>query len=180
MPITPLHFGPALSGKAVAPKHFSVLAFGLTQVIIDAEAGFYLVQGSWPVHRFLHSYLGATVVAVVAILLGRPLLGLAVRGWNRLLDGRFRGRLLLCPNVSLTAVAFGAVLGSYSHVFLDSIVHADMTPFAPWYAGNPLLHTIPTTSVMLLCIGMGLLGGIVLLTAAVRSRRRSGCGGPAC
>ena len=42
MPITPLHFGPAIAGKAVAPKCFSVLAFGFTQVIIYADAGFYL------------------------------------------------------------------------------------------------------------------------------------------
>ena len=101
MPITPLHFGPAIAGKAVAPKHFSVLAFGLTQVIIDAEAGFYLAQGAWPVHRFLHTYLGATVVAVVTVLLRRPLLGLVIRGWNRLLAGRFRsGRRSGCDSAA--------------------------------------------------------------------------------
>ena len=170
----PLHFGPAIMGKAVAPKHFSFLAFGLTQVIMDAEAGFYLMQSSWPVHRFLHSYLGATVVAVVTALLGRPLLGLVIRGWNRLMAGRYRGGLQLRPDVPLAAVASGAFLGGYSHVFLDSIVHADITPFAPWYAGNPLLHVMSITNVMLLCAGMSLSGGIVLLMAAVRSRRRSG------
>ena len=174
MPVTPLHFGPAIAGKAFAPKHFSVLAFGLTQVIIDAEAGFYLMQGSWPVHRFLHSYLGATVVAVVTALLGRPLLGLVIRGWNRLLAGRFRDGPQLRPDVPLAAVISGAVLGSYSHVFLDSIVHADMTPFAPWHGGNPLLHAMPAANVTLLCVGMGLTGGLVLLLAAVRRRRRSG------
>ena len=174
MPVTPLHFGPAIAGKAFAPKHFSVLAFGLTQVIIDAEAGFYLMQGSWPVHRFLHSYLGATVVAVVTVLVGRPLLGLVIRSWNRLLAGRFRGGPQLRPDVPLAAVVSGAVLGSYSHVFLDSIVHADMTPFAPWHGGNPLLHIMSSTTVMLLCAGMGLSGGLVLLMAAVRRRRQSG------
>ena len=180
MPITPLHFGLAIAGKVVAPRYFSVLAFGLTQVIIDAEAGFYLLQGSWPVHRFLHSYLGATVVVVVTVLLGRPLLKLVIRGWNGLLAGRSEGRLRLCPNVPLVAVASGAVLGGYSHIFLDSIVHADMAPFAPWHSGNSLLNVISTTSVMLLCAGMGLVGGIVLLMAAVRSRRRSGRGGATC
>ena len=174
MPVTPLHFGPAIAGKAFAPKHFSVLAFGLTQVIIDAETGFYLMQGSWPVHRFLHSYLGATVVAVVTALLGRPLLGLVIRSWNRLLAGRFRGGPQLRPDVPLAAVVSGAVLGSYSHVFLDSIVHADMTPFAPWHGGNPLLHIMSSTTVMLLCAGMGLSGVTVLLLAAVRRRLRSG------
>ena len=174
MPVTPLHFGPAIAGKAIGRQRFSVLAFGLTQVIIDAEAGFYLAQGSWPVHRFLHSYLGATVVAFVTVLLGRPLLGLVVRGWNRLLPGRFRGRLQLSPNLPLAGVVSGAVLGSYSHVFLDSLVHADMMPFGPWHEANPLLHIISAGSVMLLCAGMGLCGGIALLMAQVRRRRRSG------
>ena len=114
------------------------------------------------------------MVAVVTALLGRPLLGLLICGWNRLLAGRFRSGLQLRPDVPLAAVVSGAVLGSYSHVFLDSIVHADMTPFAPWHGGNPQLHAIPATTVMLLCAGMGLTGVTVLLLAAVRRRRRSG------
>lgn len=171
MPVTPLHFGPAIAGKAVSPKHFSILAFGLTQAIIDAEAGFYLVQGAWPVHRFLHSYLGATIVALVTVLLGRPLLGLAVRCWNRLAADRLPSELQLSPNVSLTAVVTGAVLGSYSHVVLDSFVHADMTPFQPWHTGNPMLHLISATNVMLLCLGLGVAGGLaMLLTTAWRHR----------
>ena len=133
-----------------------------------------MVQGSWPVHRFLHSYLGATVVAVVTVLLGRPLLGLVIRGWNRSLAGRFRCGLQLHPNVPLAAIVSGAVLGSYSHVFLDSIVHADMTPFEPWHGGNPLLHVMSAKTVTLLCAGMGLSGVTVLLLAAVRRRRRTG------
>ena len=173
MPITPLHFGPAIAGKAVAPKHFSVLAFALTQAIIDAEAGFYLLQGSWPIHRFLHSYLGATVVAVATVVLGRPLLGLAIRGWNRLLAGHLRVLPKLRPDVPLAAVISGAVLGSYSHVLLDSFVHADMKPFAPWHDGNPLLHVMTATNVVLLCVALGIAGGIVLLAAA-RRRRQSG------
>ncbi len=117
MPITPLHFGPAIAGNALASKHFSVLAFCHTQVIIDAEAGFYLVQGAWPLHPFLHSYLGVTVVAVVTVLLGRPLLGPVIRGWNRLLPGRCPkpaavGMRRCCPLTGLTRrVLFSALTG---------------------------------------------------------------------
>ena len=75
MPLTPIHLGPALAVKAAAPRYFSFLTFGVTQVVIDSEAAFYILTSGWPVHRLLHTYLGATLVAVITVVLGRPLFG---------------------------------------------------------------------------------------------------------
>ena len=85
MPITPIHLGPALAAKAIAPRHFSFLIFGITQVAIDSEAAFHLLRGDWPIHRLFHTYLGATLVAVLTVAAGRPLLAWAIGLWNRLL-----------------------------------------------------------------------------------------------
>ena len=73
--------GPAFAVKAVAPRYFSFLVFGITQVAIDAEAAFYLIRDDWPYHRFLHTYLGATLVALLAVVVGRLLLERALRLW---------------------------------------------------------------------------------------------------
>ena len=61
MPITPVHMGAALAAKAIAPRYFSFLIFGITQVAIDTEAAFYVIREDWPYHRFLHTYLGANL-----------------------------------------------------------------------------------------------------------------------
>ena len=84
MPLTPIHMGPALAAKAIAPNKFSLLTFGLTQVVIDSEVAFHIVRGDWPIHQHLHTYLGATVVAILTVLLGRPLLERVISLWNRL------------------------------------------------------------------------------------------------
>jgi hypothetical protein len=37
MPVTPFHFGPSLLVKAAAPRSFSMIAFGVSQIVIDCE-----------------------------------------------------------------------------------------------------------------------------------------------
>ena len=37
MPITPLHMGPALLGKAALDRRFSLIAFGMAQILMDIE-----------------------------------------------------------------------------------------------------------------------------------------------
>lgn len=172
MPITPLHFGPATVAKALAPKHFSFFVFGLTQLAMDAEPAFYLAQGVWPVHRFFHTYLGATVVAVVAGAAGRPLAGLLARLWNRRLAPAQRKWLWVDPRIPLTAAVSGALFGAYSHVFLDSIIHTDLRPLAPWSDRNGLLNLVSVGLLNLSCAGLALLGGILLLRLILRRKRQ--------
>ena len=71
MPITPFHFGPAAAVKAAIPNKFSFVAFGLSQLIIDMEPLFYMTQGMWPIHRFFDTYVGALLVAVLVVILGK-------------------------------------------------------------------------------------------------------------
>src|SRR4030095_14050528 len=58
LPVTPFHFGPGLALKGVAAPVFSWSAFAAAQVVIDCETIYYMVRGEYPVHRFLHSFLG--------------------------------------------------------------------------------------------------------------------------
>lgn len=170
MPITPFHFGPALAAKAAAPKHVSFLAFAATQVVIDSEVLVYLWYGMWPIHRFFHTYLGATVIAVLTVIIGRPLLGGAIRVWNRAMGSLQRSGLRIEPRIPVRPALVGALLGSWSHVLLDSMLYTDMEPFAPFSSSNALLGLLAGFKVYLLCVVLGVLGGIVLLIAFVRSK----------
>ena len=167
MPFTPFHLEPALAVKAAAPRYFSFLTFGLTQVVIDSEAAFYILTSGWPVHRLLHTYLGATLVAVITVVLVER----AIRLWNRL-AATDRGRILrIEPRIPLVAAVSGALTGGYSHVLLDSIMHSDVRPFAPWSDANALLHLTSAGRLVLACVILGFLGAAALAIASVRRGR---------
>jgi membrane-bound metal-dependent hydrolase YbcI (DUF457 family) len=150
MPFTPFHFGPAAAFKAAAPAHFSLTIYCYAQVVTDLETAFYLVRGEYPVHRFFHTYVGATLVGVACALTGRPIFAVALRVWERTLTIPWR-------------VAFiSAFLGTYSHVFLDSIMHRDIMPLNPFTTSNPMLRIIGLPLLHLLCLALGVLGVLVL------------------
>jgi len=81
MPFTPLHFGPGAAIKAAIPTHFSFTVFCYAQVVTDLEPGYFLLRGEYPVHRFFHTYLGATLVGAFCTLTGRPLCEWFLRVW---------------------------------------------------------------------------------------------------
>ena len=162
MPITPVHMGPALVGKAVAPRYFSFLVFGITQVAIDLEAAFFLLLDYPPYHRMLHTYLGASVVALFAVVIGRPLLGYVLRQWNRLIRAERESLLWIEPRVPLVAAMSGALVGGYSHILLDSFLYSDMHPTSPLSDGNAALNALSTLEVYTLCLALGVLGAIAL------------------
>ncbi len=173
MPITPFHLGPALAAKAVAPKHLSFLVFGFAQVGIDIEVVpfFFGFPGEWPAHPFLHTYAGATVVAVFAVVVGRPVLERAIGLWNRLVARDLEGKFSIEPRIPLVPAVSGALVGGYSHVLLDSIMHSDVRPFFPWSDANPLLGLMSVLDLYLLCVVLGILGGIVLAATSILRRR---------
>lgn len=156
--------------KAVTPKYFSFVAFGLTQVIIDTEPLFYMSLEMWPIHRFFHSYLGATVVAVLVATVGKPICERVIRVWNGRLSAPQKVWLGVNPRVSLTAAISGALFGGYSHVLLDSVMHSDIRPFAPFSNHNSLLYVTSIENLHILCTIMGVLGGITLLILLVRRK----------
>ena len=172
MPVTPFHFGPASVAKAAVSNHFSFVAFGLTQVIIDSEPVFYISQGMWPIHRFFHTYIGATVVALVVIFFGRRLCEGLLRLWNWRLSKSQRAWLGVSPHISMTAMATGALFGGYSHVFLDSIMHSDMHPFAPFSEANGLIYIVSIERLHQLCVISAALGSVLLSVLLIRRKMR--------
>jgi hypothetical protein len=178
VPFTPFHLGPAAAIKAAAPRRFSFLVFGFSQVLIDLEPGYYMLQGDAPLHRFFHTYVGATLAGVAALVLGKPVCTWALRLWHALTGagasraagaGGAAGTGGEPARITWVAAALGAFAGVYSHVLLDSVMHADMRPFAPFSQANPLLRVISLDALHALCVTGAILG---LAGLAVRARLR--------
>lgn len=143
MPFTPFHFGPGALVHSAAPKHISFLAFCGANVLVDVEPLYFMLTHQYPIHRFFHTYVGATVAAAMVLAM-------------------FAFVRKLTPRLTVRAVALGAIVGTYSHVLLDSLMHADMEPFAPFSAANPLLGAVFLNTLHGFCLVAGVVGGVVL------------------
>lgn len=153
MPLTPFHFGLGAALHGALPQRVGFVAFCGANVLIDVEALYHLIQGGWPIHALFHSYLGATLVALAtsAMLLAYAWL---TRPYRHAIEQ------LLGPRSTRKTLA-GAFLGAYSHVALDSIMHDDIRPLAPFSDANDLLDLIPLLDLHFLLVALGLMGLIV-------------------
>lgn len=168
MPFTPLHFGPGFALKSLSGRWFSVTVFCFAQVLIDLEPGWFMLMGADHVHRFLHTYLGATLAGIGAATAGKPLCELALRLWNAQLSPAQARWLGAPPRISWFAAASGGLAGGWSHVLLDSFMHADMRPLAPWREANALLFSVHVDTLYLGCALAGVAGLALLLPRRAR------------
>jgi hypothetical protein len=164
MPFTPFHAGPAVAIKAVIPRYFSFTVFCFVQLVMDGETAYHMIRYEYPVHRWMHTYLGATLVAFIGIIIGRPICQVALRIWTRWRDAPFRRFFPTEDRVSWTSAAVAAFVGAYSHVFFDSITHRDVEAFQPFSANNPLYSDAAALATHVFCFALGLIGTWYLVT----------------
>ena len=172
MPFTPFHMGPGLAIKAVAGRHFSVLVFGIAQVAMDIEPAIGMMREAPVLHGWTHSYIGATAIGIAVLLLAPVLCRPILRRWNRELGHHRLGWLKSDEDIGWTAAATGAFLGTYSHVVLDSIMHADITPLSPWSQANGLLGCVSLDALHVACVAAGVFGVAAWIAAGLWQRRR--------
>ncbi len=149
MPFTPLHMGPGLIVKACMQGTFSLMVFGWSQILIDVQPLVVLLSGKGELHGFSHTYIGATIVAVVSALTGKYL-------------GEIGLRVLHMENFNPIGwkVAFiSAFIGGYSHVFIDGIMHSDMRPLAPFSQQEIFLGIVNIDTLHILCVLSAVIGG---------------------
>lgn len=142
MPFTPFHLGPALLLGMIFKKNIDLTAVLIASVIIDIRAAFCLFFDYEPLHGPLHTYLGATILA---LLLSYVLNRYSLR-YNR--NGRTK------------PIVFGSLVGVWSHIFLDSFLYTDIVPFWP-ISSNPMYWVMNSYSIYGVCVLFGIFGAII-------------------
>jgi hypothetical protein len=161
VPFTPFHMGPGLLVKALLQGSFSLMVFGWTQIVMDIQPLVVLLAGEGHLHGFSHTYIGATLIALVSALTGKYLSELGLR---------LIGQTYHLPIGWMIAIV-SAFIGSYSHVLLDSLMHSDLEPFAPFTTFNPFLGILSVSALHKLCLYSSLLGGAMYFVVAHRLKR---------
>jgi len=152
LPITPFHFGPGALIKVVMPDRFSWMVFALSNILIDMEPiGLFLLTGD-PAHPWLHTLPGAIIVAATAATLGRKPCEKILYYWNSRLSGWEIRWLAVSPGISATAAWTGALIGTLSHIALDSVMHTDVEALWPIKAGNTVQGLIPLDALHWACV----------------------------
>jgi membrane-bound metal-dependent hydrolase YbcI (DUF457 family) len=162
MPFTPFHFGPGLAFKSLAPRHFSLTSFTLTNVLMDLEPLYRLYQDSYPLHGYTHTLAGAFIIGTGAGLLAKPSTNLAWRTYSWLTKEPTESVVS-----SYRALMISAYIGAFSHVLLDGIMHEDMRPFFPLTDANPLLHHAWLYPLHFACVLAGLFGMALYLARSL-------------
>jgi hypothetical protein len=162
MPFTPFHMGPALAVKAFGGPRFSLLVFGLSQIAMDIEPLARLLRGDRIVHGVTHTYVGATAIAGLGVLIFKPLSELLLRLWNVIFDHHWTRTLRVTDRISWTTAVVTAFLGTWSHIFLDGLMHGDMQPWWPFAEGNSSLGLVSRAMLHGACMLAGFLGVLAL------------------
>ncbi len=95
-----------------------------------------------------------------------------LRLWNWRLSESQKRWLSVNPRISFQAAVIGALFGGYSHVLLDSVMHSDMQPFAPFSEQNGLLRIISIERLHEVCVFAGILGATGLSVQLMRRKKR--------
>ena len=157
MPLTPFHWSSLLFGFLL----FNTLylpALAISSVLMDLEPFYYMFISPNPdgiLHGFFHTYLGATIIAlVVAFVLVK------FRKETDNMMAIFR----LEQKISDKGIYLSSIFAAYSHIFLDSLMHSDLKPFWPFSDSNPFLGLVHISDIYLMTgIGLTLAFGFYLL-----------------
>ena len=160
MPITPFHLGPGAAFKAIGGRHFSFMVFGGAQVLMDIEPAIRIYQNAPVLHGYTHTLAGALVIGIAAALSGKPISAFVLR----------RSGVAHLP-LTWPAAWSGALVGTFSHVCLDALMHADMHPWWPLSQDNGWLGVVSLTTLHSGCLAAGLVGGAGIAWRHARLRR---------
>jgi hypothetical protein len=162
--------GPGAAFKALGGRRFSLMVFGFSQAAMDVEPLVRMVRGDSVIHGVTHTYLGAAAIALISLVIGRPVCQGLLRAWNRSPRSGILARLQTPTTIPWSAAAVAALVGTVSHVALDSLMHTDMQPLLPFFAGNGLWGLLSVESLHTLCLALGA-GGLAVLALALLLQR---------
>ncbi len=142
----------------------SLSVFTFSQFTIDLEVAARMVLGVQQLHGFTNTLLGATLILVPSVLLGRPVSQVFLGWWNSRLSPSQKRWMWVEPVIPWKSAWTGGILGIYSHVVLDAVMHADASPWAPLSSVNPLVGLLSYDALNGLCLWT-FAGGVIALGA---------------
>jgi len=133
MPFTPFHFGPALLLYGIF-VFLDPIALIYGAILVDLEPALVMfLRLNYPLHGSLHSIVGGFLllpVVYLATILTRRLLSD--------LDFFFTSGK---REFAFWVTVVSALIGSFSHILLDSVLYSEMNLAWPLPYWNPLLNT---------------------------------------
>lgn len=155
MPFTPIHMGPGIFIKAILQGSFSLMVFGWTQIVMDLQPLLVVLTGEGHLHGFSHTFLGASMLAVISAMSGKYLseIGLLL----------LRIESLEGVKIKWWVAFLSAYIGGFSHVLMDGIMHSDVEPFYPLTTHNNFLGLLSIDTLHKLCFYSGLVGTIIYI-----------------
>jgi hypothetical protein len=171
MPFTPFHMGPGILVKSLLQGSFSLMVFGWSQIVMDVQPLVAIVSGVGKLHGFIHTYIGATLIAFLSAV-----------------TGKYLARWALVTIFSVAPVVLirwwvaflSAFIGAYSHVVLDSIMHNDIQPLLPLSSSNVLLGFISISALHKFCLYSGLVGAVLYFVVGKFQSKHNNALRPTC
>ena len=162
LPFTPFHLGPALFIGLLFFPFIDIIVICIASVIIDVEPAYYLFfTNRGPYHGLLHTYLMATVVGLILSIVMYP-----IRRYYLKLLSLFG----LKQETNFKNILVSALIGTYSHIFLDMFLYPEMKPFYP-FEGNPFLYALSVWTVYEICVVAFLLALPLYVIRLIRSEK---------
>lgn len=177
MPVTPYHFGPGLALKGLLGERMSFGAFVAANIAIDVEPLYFLLTHQYPVHRFMHTLIGATLAAMAVVVVWAALRYIVQTIHTKCVcSGEAVGEepidvstldapppMFVRMIAPIGATIVGAVLGAYSHLLLDSVMHVDAHILWPISDATPMLNVVSLGTLHDFCMWMFGFGAVLLL-----------------
>jgi len=174
MPITPFHIIAGFAVKSIFNKGFSWSIFALTNIAIDTEVIYYVITAGEASHKFFHTLLGSTMIAIICTFAGIPVCERLLNFWNKNLYNEKSLEKLKFLNVDSKINIFssfaGAFIGAYSHILLDSLMHFDVKPFEPFFSTN-FVGIVPINILHFGLLGLFVFGVIIYVIKKIFQKK---------
>ena len=152
MPFTPLHMGPGMAVKAIAQDKFSLIIFGWAQILVDLQPLVVVLTHEGQIHGVTHTFVGGAVLGAAAAASGKPMAEALLNLFRKKEKPRIR--------ISWKIAWWSGLVGGLSHVLLDGLIYADMSPFWPFVQGTRM-DIFTSRGMTAFCIFSGLAGLLV-------------------
>ena len=152
--------GAAMIIKPAFRRHFSILVFGIAQVAMDIEPMIGMIRDWDVLHGPSHTILGALLIAALVAWLAPPLCNFILSKFNQEVAHHNVAWLQEPYPITRTAALIGAFFGTLSHLILDSLMHHDIHPLAPFSNANPITDLVSHDGVYQLCVVLGVIGTV--------------------